>query len=88
MQSFSQWQSNPIQGAMPFNSPFSPADEAYLGEVATECRVRLESALRTAEGYRSQVPELVTALADALTACQQASAVLNDLASYSDGGQG
>jgi hypothetical protein len=87
-QSFSQWQANPAQGAMQSNSPLTSADEAYLAEVATECRVRLESALHTAERYRSQVPELATALADAVTACRQASTVLNDLPTYSDGGQG
>lgn len=80
-QCFSQWQSSPIQGAMPFNSPFTSADEFYLAEVVTECRVNLESALRTAEGYQAKVPELVTALADALTACQQASVILKDLPS-------
>ncbi len=62
-----EWQSNPRQGAMPSNSPLTTADEDYLAEVVTECRVRLESALHTAEGYRGNVPALATALADALT---------------------
>lgn len=69
------------------NSPFTSADEAYLAEVAVECRVRLESALHTAERYRFQVPALAKALADALTSIEQASVVLNDLPSYADGGQ-
>lgn len=87
-QSFSQWQSNPAQGAMPCSSPFTDADESYLAEVVVECRIRLESALSTAENYRSRVPELAIALADALTSIQQARAILDDLPSYSDGGQG
>jgi hypothetical protein len=60
------------------------ADELYLTEVITESRVRLESALTTAQGYGSQVPALVTALADALTAVQQAAAIFNDLETYAD----
>lgn len=69
------------------DSPFSHADESYLTEVVIECRVRLESALHTAERYRTQVPELAIALADSLTSIRQASVVLNDLPSYADGGQ-
>ncbi len=82
-----EWQSNPRQGATPSNSPLTAADEDYLGELVIECRVRLESALYTAEGYRCNVPALATALADALTSIQQASIVLNDLPTYSDRGQ-
>ncbi len=63
--------------------PFTPADESYLAEVAVECRVKLESALQTAQRY-SRVPQLTTALADALTGCQQAAAILQDLNTYSD----
>lgn len=69
------------------SSPLTSADESYLAEVAVECRVRLESALSTAERYRSQVPALATALADALTGCQQATSILDDLEVYADGGQ-
>lgn len=69
------------------NSPLSSADESYLVEVAVECRVRLESALHTAERYRSQVPALATALADAVTGCQQVASILDDLEVYTDGGQ-
>ncbi len=58
-------------------SPFTPADESYLQEVLTECRVKLESALGTAKGY--SLPDLTTALADALTGCQEALAVINNL---------
>ena len=81
-QSLFQWQPNPAQGAMPSNSPFTDSDESYLTETVVECRVRLESALDTAERYRGQVPELAIALADSLTSIQQALVVLNDLPSY------
>lgn len=64
------------------HSPLTLADESYLAEVAVECRVRLESALSTAERYRCQVPELAIALADSLTSIQEALAVLNDLPTY------
>jgi hypothetical protein len=60
------------------------ADELYLTEVITESRVRLQSALTTAQRYESQVPALSTALADALTAVQQADAIFNDLETYAD----
>jgi hypothetical protein len=82
-QSFSQWQRSPIQGAIPVQSPFTSADEAYLQEVLVDCRVRLESALATAKGY-SRLPDLTTALADALTGCQEALAVVNDPQSYQE----
>jgi hypothetical protein len=49
-QSFSQWQQSPQQGAVPARSPFTPADESYLVETLTECRVRLESALARQKG--------------------------------------
>ncbi len=39
------WQQSPVQGAIPARSPLTPADEAYLQEVLTECRVKLESAI-------------------------------------------
>ncbi len=68
------------------NSPLTAADEAYLAEVAVECRIRLQSALQTAERY-PQVPALATALADALTGCQEAASILDDLEIYADGGQ-
>ncbi len=64
-------------------SPFSAADEAYLQEVLTECRVKLESALSTARGY-SRLPDLAVALADALTGCQEALAVVNDPQTYQE----
>ena len=67
----------------PSKSPFAPNDEAYLAEVAVECQVKLQSALETAKRY-SRVPELTTSLADALTGCQQAAAILQDLDTYSD----
>ncbi len=82
-QSFSQWQRSPIQGAIPVQSPFTPADEAYLQEVLTECRVKLESALSTAKGY-SRLPDLTVALSDAITGCNEALAVVNDPQTYQE----
>jgi hypothetical protein len=82
-QSFQDWQQTPAQGTTPLKTPFAPADEAYLTEVAVECRVKLQSALETARRY-SRVPALSTALADAVTAVQQADAILSDLETYAD----
>jgi hypothetical protein len=59
------------------------ADESYLQEVLTECRVRLESALSTAKGY-SRLPDLAVALSDAVTNCNEALAVVNDLKTLSE----
>ena len=80
-QSFSQWQQSPMQGAIPMQSPFTPADEAFLLEVLTECRVKLESALRTAQGY-SRLPDLAAGIGDAIAGCQDALTVLNDPQTY------
>jgi hypothetical protein len=82
-QSFSQWQQSPVQGAIAGRSPFTPADEIYLQEVFTECRVRLESALSTAQGY-AHLPDLSTALSDAITGCQKAIAVVNNSQTYQE----
>ncbi len=82
-QSFPQWQQSPVQGAMPAPSPFTLADESYLQEVLTECRVRLESALATAKGY-SRLPDLSVALSDAITGCNEALAVVNDPQTYQE----
>jgi hypothetical protein len=82
-QSFSQWQQSPIQGAIPVQSRFIPADEAYLQEIITECKVRLESALATAQGY-SRLPDLAVALSDAVTGCNEALAVVNDPQTYQE----
>jgi hypothetical protein len=82
-QSFPQWQQSPVQGAIPTQSPFTQADESYLQEVVTECRVRLESALATAKGY-SGLPDLAMALSDAITGCQEALAVVNDPKTYQE----
>jgi hypothetical protein len=82
-QSFSTWQQSPIQGAIPARSPFTPADESYLQETLTECRVRLESALSTAKGY-SRLPDLAVALSDAITGCNEALAVVNDPQTYQE----
>lgn len=80
-QSFQQWQQNPIQRAIPKQSPFTLADEQYLLEVITECRTKIQSALSTAQRY-SQLPELAAALGDAITGCQEAEAILIDPATY------
>ena len=82
-QSFSQWQQSPVQGVIPAQSPFTQADESYLQEVVTECRVKLECALGMAKGY-SGLPDLAVALADALTGCQEALAVINDPQTYQE----
>jgi len=83
-QSFSQWQQCPKQGGIStpqHQSPLTDADEAYLQEVLTECRVRLESALATAKGY-SRLPDLAVALSDAITGCNEALTVVNDPQTY------
>ncbi len=64
-------------------TPFTHADEVHLIETVVECRNQLQSALTTAQGY-SKVPQLTTALADAVTAVQQADAILSDLDTYAD----
>ncbi len=81
--SFSQWQQIPIQGAIPSQSPLAPADQSFLEETLVECRTRLQMALQTAQTY-SRLPDLATALGDALTGCDEALAVLADLATYLD----
>ncbi len=80
-QSFPQWQQSPQQGAMPARSPFSLADEIYLTETLVECRTKLESALSAAQRY-SRLPDLATTLADAITGCNEALAVINDPPTY------
>jgi hypothetical protein len=74
-QNLQSWQQSPQQGVIPAPSPFTPADESYLVETLTECRVRLESALTTAKGY-SGLPDLAVALSDAITGCQEALVVV------------
>jgi hypothetical protein len=81
MQSFPQWQRSPIQGAMPNQSPFTPADEQYLLETLTECRTKLQMALTTAQGY-SRLPDLAKGLADALTGIHEAAAVVLEPETY------
>lgn len=81
MQAFHQWQQSPMQGVIPNPSPLTPADESYLIEVLTECRVKLESALKTAQGY-SKLPDLATAIGDALTGCNEAEAIVIDSVAY------
>ncbi len=80
-QSFTQWQENPVQGAIPSLSPLAPADESFLVETLIECRTRLQMALQTAQGY-SRLPDLVTGLGDAITGCDEALAVVRDPQKY------
>ncbi len=82
-QNLQSWQQSPVQGAIPAQSLLTPADESYLQEVLTECCIKLESALTTAKGY-SGLPDLTVALADALTGCQEALAVINDPQTYQE----
>jgi hypothetical protein len=82
-QNLKSWQQSPVQGAIPAQSPLTPADESYLQEVLMECRVRLESALATAKGY-SRLPDLAVALSDAITGCNEALAVVNDPQTYQE----
>jgi len=63
------------------HSPLTDADEYHLQETLVYCRVKLESALRTAQGY-NQLADLSTALADALTSCNEALTVINDPKTY------
>jgi hypothetical protein len=82
-QSFSQWQQNPIQGAILNQSPLTPADEAFLTETLVECRARLKMALETAQGY-SRLPDLGIGIGDALQGIEEALTVLGDPATYLD----
>ncbi len=80
-QAFTQWQQNPIQGAVPSASPLTPIDEVYLAETLVECRSRLRMALETAQTY-SRLPDLATGLGDAITGCDEALAVVRDPQKY------
>jgi len=83
---FKNWQQSPMQGAMPalqHQSPLTDADEYYLQETLVYCRVKLEAAIRTAQNY-SQLADLSTALADALTGCNEALTVINDPKTYQE----
>jgi hypothetical protein len=82
-QSFTQWQQNPAQGAVPSSSPLTPADEAFLAESLVECRARLQMALETAKGY-SRLPDLGIGIGDALQGIEEALAVLADPTTYLD----
>jgi hypothetical protein len=82
-QTFTQWQQSPVQGAIPNQSPLTPADESFLAETLIECRARLQMALETAKGY-SRLPDLATGIGDALTGCDEALAVLADPQTYLD----
>ncbi len=75
------WRQAPMQGAIPNQSPFTSADEQYLLEVLTECRKKLESALKTAQGY-PRLPELAKGLSDAITGIHEAAAVVLEPETY------
>ncbi len=81
-QTLTQWQQKP-QDAIPHQSPLTPADEAFFAETLVECRVRLQMALKTAKTY-SCLPDLATALGDAVTGCEEAIAVIQDPQKYID----
>ncbi len=80
-QTFTQWQQNSAPSSIPSPSPLTPADEAYLAETLVECRNRLQIALKTAQTY-NRLPDLPTALGDAVTACEEALAVVRDPQKY------
>ena len=81
MQPFTNLQQSPKQGAIATQSPFTPADEQYLAETLIECRLKLETALKTAQGYQ-RLPDLAAGIGDALAGCQDALTVLNDPQTY------
>ena len=80
-QSLPQWQQTPVQGEIPNQSPLAPADEVFLAEILVECRNRLQMALKIAQTY-SRLPDLATALGDAVTGCDEALAVVQDPQKY------
>ncbi len=80
-QALPQWQQAPVQGAIPNQSIFTPADESFLEETLVECRARLRMALETAKTY-NRLPDLATALGDAVTGCEEALAVVRDPQKY------
>jgi hypothetical protein len=80
-QSFTRWQENPVQGTVPSPSPLTLADEDFLAETLIECKNRLRMALETAQTY-NRLPDLATALGDAVTACEEALAIVQDPQKY------
>ena len=80
-QALPQWQQAPVQGAIPSQSPLTVADEDFLVETLMECRARLRMALETAKTY-NRLPDLATALGDAVTGCEEALAVVRDPQKY------
>jgi hypothetical protein len=81
MQALQNWQQSPMQGAIPNQSPFTPADEQYLLEVFTECSKKLQSALSTAQRY-PQLPDIEKGIADAITGIREAAAVVLEPETY------
>jgi hypothetical protein len=80
-QNLQSWQQAPIQGTVPQSSPFTQADEQYLLEVLTDCRHKVDSALATAKRY-PRLPDLSTALSDAITGIHEAAAIVIEPESY------
>jgi len=80
-QDFKDWQQSPIQGKFPPSSPFTQADEQYLLEVLTDCRHKVDSALSTAKRY-PRLPDLSTALSDAITGIHEAAAIVIEPEAY------
>ena len=60
---------------------FTRADEQYMAETLIECQFKLQTALKTAQGY-SQLPDLAVGIGDAIAGCQEALTVLNDPQTY------
>jgi hypothetical protein len=83
LQASSKPERSPVQGTIPTQSPFAPADEVYLLEVLTECRAKLDAALATAERYPA-LCDLKTNIADAITGIHQAAAIVIDPELYQD----
>lgn len=60
------------------------SDRSYLMELVLESRDNLERSLLKAEKYRTQRPELVTSLKNALASIQRAEAVFKNFPIYTD----
>jgi hypothetical protein len=81
-QDFKDWQQSLIQETVPpSSSPFTQADEQYLLEVLTDCRHKLDSALATSKRY-PRLPDLSTALSDAITGIHEAAAIVIEPETY------
>jgi hypothetical protein len=79
-----QWRQKPMQGAIIKQSPCTPAYFHSLLEDLTLAQSHLEAANSFNCLLQDNTPELASNIADALTACQEALAILNDLPTYRD----